>query len=299
MDVKTLRLRLARRYKAEVTCPITTGFHLRAVAEVALEKLKGGAKVSEITPFWRVLDEAAPTTARLSCGVAFVKKQRKAEGILSRHCEERSDEAIQRARSAHDYERVSRDERRALVWRACRRATGLLRRFAPRNDAFGVSFTVRRATEPTNMRRTMTDKTPITFADVSEAAQRIAGSVIRSPFVRSLTLSNITGADIWLKLESLQFTSSFKERGAANKLLTLPADERKRGVIAMSAGNHAQGLAYHAERLGIAGDHRHAEVDAVRKSVAHPPLMARACCSRGIRWPRRRRSRRRWRRRKS
>ena len=102
------------------------------------------------------------------------------------------------------------------------------------------------------MRRTMTDQTPITFADVSEAAQRIAGSVIRSPFVRSLTLSNITGADIWLKLESLQFTSSFKERGAANKLLTLPADERKRGVIAMSAGNHAQGLAYHAERLGIA-----------------------------------------------
>ena len=102
------------------------------------------------------------------------------------------------------------------------------------------------------MRRTMTEKTPITFADVSEAAQRIAGSVIRSPFVRSLTLSNITGADIWLKLESLQFTSSFKERGAANKLLTLSADERKRGVIAMSAGNHAQGLAYHAERLGIA-----------------------------------------------
>ena len=98
----------------------------------------------------------------------------------------------------------------------------------------------------------MTEQTPITFADVSEAAQRIAGSVIRSPFVRSLTLSNITGADIWLKLESLQFTSSFKERGAANKLLTLPADERKRGVIAMSAGNHAQGLAYHAERLGIA-----------------------------------------------
>lgn len=81
MDVKTLRLRLARNYKAEVTCPITTGFHLRAVAEVALEKLKGGAKVSDITPFWRVLDEDAPTTARLSCGVGFVKKQRKAEGI--------------------------------------------------------------------------------------------------------------------------------------------------------------------------------------------------------------------------
>jgi hypothetical protein len=81
MDVKTFRTKLAKRYKAEVTCPITTGFHLRAVAEVALEKLEGGAKISEITPFWRVLDENAPTTAKLSCGVAFVKEQRKAEGI--------------------------------------------------------------------------------------------------------------------------------------------------------------------------------------------------------------------------
>ena len=81
MDLLTFRTRLARRYKAQVTCPVTAGFHLRAVAEVALEKLKGGAKVSEITPFWRVLDEDAPTTARLSCGVAFVQKQRRAEGI--------------------------------------------------------------------------------------------------------------------------------------------------------------------------------------------------------------------------
>jgi len=81
MDVKTLRTKLAKTYKAEVTCPITTGFHLRAVAEVALEKLKGGAKLTEITPFWRVLDENAPTTAKLSCGAAFVMKQRKAEGI--------------------------------------------------------------------------------------------------------------------------------------------------------------------------------------------------------------------------
>ena len=96
----------------------------------------------------------------------------------------------------------------------------------------------------------MTDT--VSFTDITNAAERVAGSVIRSPFVRSLTLSHITGADIWLKLESLQFTSSFKERGAANKLLTLSANERKRGVIAMSAGNHAQGVAYHAERLGIA-----------------------------------------------
>lgn len=81
MDVKTMRAKLAKRYRAQVTCPITTGFHLRAVAEVALEKLKNGAKLSQITPFWRVLDEKAPTTAKLSCGAAFVKKQRKAEGL--------------------------------------------------------------------------------------------------------------------------------------------------------------------------------------------------------------------------
>ena len=81
MDVKTFRTKLAKKYKAEVTCPITAGFHLRAVAEVALEKLNAGAKLSEVTPFWRVLDENAPTTAKLSCGAAFVKKQRKAEGI--------------------------------------------------------------------------------------------------------------------------------------------------------------------------------------------------------------------------
>src|SRR5689334_15735568 len=98
----------------------------------------------------------------------------------------------------------------------------------------------------------MTHAVPVIFADIRDAAQRIQDSVIRSPFMRSLTLSNITGAELWLKLESLQFTSSFKERGAANKLLTLTADERKHGVIAMSAGNHAQGVAYHAERLGIA-----------------------------------------------
>jgi threonine dehydratase len=92
----------------------------------------------------------------------------------------------------------------------------------------------------------------ITFTDIRDAATRIQDSVLRTPFLRSLTLSSITGAKLWLKLESLQFTSSFKERGAANKLSTLTADERKRGVIAMSAGNHAQGVAYHAERLGIA-----------------------------------------------
>lgn len=81
MDVKTFRLKLARQYKAEVTCPITTGFHLRTVAEAALENRKNGATLAEITPFWRVIDADAPVAGRLSCGVAFVKKQRKAEGI--------------------------------------------------------------------------------------------------------------------------------------------------------------------------------------------------------------------------
>lgn len=81
MDVKTLRQRLARKYKAEVTCPITTGYHLRAVAEAAWEAHQGGAQLGEITPFWRVLDEATPTTARLACGVDFVTRQRRKEKL--------------------------------------------------------------------------------------------------------------------------------------------------------------------------------------------------------------------------
>lgn len=89
-------------------------------------------------------------------------------------------------------------------------------------------------------------------ADLQAAAARLAGRVVRTPLVHSRTLSEITGAEVWLKLENQQFVASFKERGAANKLLTLSPDEAKRGVIAMSAGNHAQGVAYHAHSLGIA-----------------------------------------------
>ncbi len=92
---------------------------------------------------------------------------------------------------------------------------------------------------------------PVTLDDVREAARRIAGAVVHTPCLRSETLSRIAQADIWLKFENLQFTASFKERGALNTLLQLTPDERKRGVIAMSAGNHAQGVAYHAGRLGI------------------------------------------------
>lgn len=92
---------------------------------------------------------------------------------------------------------------------------------------------------------------PVTLDDVRQAARRIAGAVVHTPCLRSETLSRIAKADIWLKFENLQFTASFKERGALNTLLQLSDDEKKRGVIAMSAGNHAQGVAYHAGRLGI------------------------------------------------
>lgn len=78
-DVKAMRRTLAERYEAEVTCPIYTGYHVRTVAEAALEALRLGADVSEITPFWRVLDEASPTTGRLADGIAFVSRQRAKE----------------------------------------------------------------------------------------------------------------------------------------------------------------------------------------------------------------------------
>ncbi len=92
---------------------------------------------------------------------------------------------------------------------------------------------------------------PISLADVRAAAGRLAGQIAHTPFVHSNTLSKLTGAEVFLKFENLQFTASFKERGALNKLLSLGAAERGRGVIAMSAGNHAQAVAYHAARLGI------------------------------------------------
>jgi threonine dehydratase len=92
---------------------------------------------------------------------------------------------------------------------------------------------------------------PVSFRDIEAAAALIAGSVKRTICDRSQTLSDITGANIWLKFENLQFTATFKERGALNRLSALSADERRRGVIAASAGNHAQGVAYHAARLSI------------------------------------------------
>ena len=92
---------------------------------------------------------------------------------------------------------------------------------------------------------------PVTLDDVRAAAMRIAGSVVRTPTLRSQTLSQLTGANIWLKFENLQFTAAYKERGALNTLLLMDEAARSKGVIAASAGNHAQGLAYHGSRLGI------------------------------------------------
>ncbi|HYL25080.1 MAG TPA: threonine ammonia-lyase [Burkholderiales bacterium] len=91
----------------------------------------------------------------------------------------------------------------------------------------------------------------ISLETIRAAAGRIAGAIERTPFLPSQTLSRLTGCELYLKFENLQFTASFKERGALNKLLSLSEAERRRGVIAMSAGNHAQAVAYHAARLGI------------------------------------------------
>ncbi|WHZ09867.1 MAG: threonine ammonia-lyase [Burkholderiaceae bacterium] len=91
----------------------------------------------------------------------------------------------------------------------------------------------------------------IDITAIRDAAARLSGQVLNTPCVESKTLSEVTGAQVFLKFENLQFTASFKERGACNKLSQLSADERARGVVAMSAGNHAQGVAYHAQRLGL------------------------------------------------
>ncbi|MGV7217043.1 threonine ammonia-lyase [Bradyrhizobium sp. UFLA05-112] len=96
-----------------------------------------------------------------------------------------------------------------------------------------------------------TPDSAVVLADVRAAADVVRGAIVETPCNYSRTLSAICGCDLWLKFENLQFTSSFKERGALNRLTALSAEERQRGVIAMSAGNHAQGVAYHAKRLGI------------------------------------------------
>jgi threonine dehydratase len=94
-------------------------------------------------------------------------------------------------------------------------------------------------------------RSPVTLAEIERTREQIAGAIVETPCIRSRTLSDIAGCEVWLKFENLQFTASFKERGALSKLLSLMPEERARGAIAMSAGNHALGVAYHAERLGI------------------------------------------------
>lgn len=91
----------------------------------------------------------------------------------------------------------------------------------------------------------------LTIEDFRAAAGRLQGAIIRTPTMYSETLSNITGAKIWLKFENQQFTGAYKERGALNALMLLTEEQRQRGVIAASAGNHSQGLSYHGTRLGV------------------------------------------------
>jgi len=92
----------------------------------------------------------------------------------------------------------------------------------------------------------------VTLTDIEDAQNILEGRVLRTPVLPAPKLSELTGAEVFVKYENLQVTNSFKERGALNKLASLPAADRARGVIAMSAGNHAQAVAYHAARLGIA-----------------------------------------------
>src|SRR5438105_1193960 len=91
----------------------------------------------------------------------------------------------------------------------------------------------------------------VTIADIEAARRTIAGHVLRTPMLPAPKLSALTGAEVYVKYENLQVTNSFKERGALNKLSSLNDEARRRGVIAMSAGNHAQAVAYHAARLDI------------------------------------------------
>lgn len=101
------------------------------------------------------------------------------------------------------------------------------------------------------MRAVQHARLPVSIDDVHAAASAISGAVVRTPTTHSRTLSAITGADVWVKFENLQYTASFKERGARNRLLTLDEEERRLGVVAVSAGNHAQAVAHHATLLSI------------------------------------------------
>jgi threonine dehydratase len=119
----------------------------------------------------------------------------------------------------------------------------------------------------------------VTPDDIRQAAARLAGRVVRTPCLHSETLSAIAGCEVWLKFENLQFTASFKERGALNRLAQLTEAERARGVLAVSAGNHAQGVALHARRLGVPATivmPRHTPSVKVEATRAHGPRIVLA-----------------------
>jgi threonine dehydratase len=116
---------------------------------------------------------------------------------------------------------------------------------------------------------------PLTVDDIRAAAGRLVGEVTRTPCLPSRTLTELAGCDVFLKFENLQFTASFKERGALNKMAQLTADERAHGVLAVSAGNHAQAVAYHAERMGIAATIVMPRFRAVGQGRAHARLRRR------------------------
>ena len=101
------------------------------------------------------------------------------------------------------------------------------------------------------MHAVRTGRLAVTIDDVRAAHGAIRDAIVRTPISRSQTLSAITGADVWIKFENLQYTASFKERGARNRLLQLEPGQAAAGVVAMSAGNHAQAVAHHATLLGI------------------------------------------------
>jgi threonine dehydratase len=116
----------------------------------------------------------------------------------------------------------------------------------------GATISLRRVAAQRNVKRQRNAMTAApTFAHIQAAQRAITPALVRTPTRHSRTLSGIAGCDVWLKFENRQFTASFKERGALNRILALSEDEKKRGVAAMSAGNHAQGVAYHAGRLRI------------------------------------------------
>ena len=140
--------------------------------------------------------------------------------------------------------------------------------------------------------------TMITLADVQAAAGRIAGRVLRTPAVPSHAISIATGAQVVLKLENLQLTGAFKERGAANRLALLNANERGAGVIAMSAGNHAQAVARHAQLLGVSATIVMPKFTPSTK-VTRTASWGATVVLTAKRWPRRRRTPMRWRKRKA